>query len=513
MTYKKILTSMLVCILVFSVFTVFAFSNRAKGGINVHPSWPCFGHDHKNTGLSEVNTSNVRGIVNWSFSADSHIITSPVIGPDGTIFVGSKKGKLYAVNSDGSKKWSYKDDGYPKKYKITACVGDDGTIYFSTDPYNTSEAGKLYALNEDGSLKWSFNADDEIAAPKINKDTIYFGSRDGYLYALNTDDGSLRWKYRTDGDIISSPAITDEGTILIGNQNGSFLAIDSNGALRWNYTARESINTAPTIGNDLIYFGDMAGYVYALHKNGTLSWEDKVSSFIKRSISIGTEGTLYVPGSGNLIAIYETGLNEPGDLKWKYKGSITDSLTMSITTSPAIGKEGTIYIGIGGKVVHAINPDGSRKWNYTANLDYGYARSSSPAIGPDGSVYIGCTDGKLYAFGPCHEISLDVEGKGKVSPEEGKYTYSYGEEVTVQASNKSENWTFSHWSGDYPVDNSEDKEISIVLNQDKSLVAHFEKVESVKDSNGENTEGIPGFTLIILFFSLTLVTIYKYKKR
>ena len=44
----------------------------------------------------------------------------------------------------------------------------------------------------------------------------------------------------------------------------------------------------------------------------------------------------------------------------------------------------------------AINPDGTKKWEYTTVAGV----QSSPAIGADGTVYVGGFDGKLYAFGP-----------------------------------------------------------------------------------------------------------------
>ncbi len=45
--------------------------------------------------------------------------------------------------------------------------------------------------------------------------------------------------------------------------------------------------------------------------------------------------------------------------------------------------------------VYALNPDGSLLWSYST----GGKVESSPAIGADGTVYIGSDDRKLYAFG------------------------------------------------------------------------------------------------------------------
>jgi outer membrane protein assembly factor BamB len=47
---------------------------------------------------------------------------------------------------------------------------------------------------------------------------MYFGSNDGFLYALNPD-GSLKWRFEIgDKTILSSPAIGNDGTVYMGNR-------------------------------------------------------------------------------------------------------------------------------------------------------------------------------------------------------------------------------------------------------------------------------------------------------
>jgi outer membrane protein assembly factor BamB len=65
-------------------------------------------------------------------------------------------------------------------------------------------------------------------------------------------------------------------------------------------------------------------------------------------------------------------------------------------SSPAIGADGTVYVGNSGHDLCAINRNGTLKWTYTTGLDV----YSSAAIGADGTVYVGSWDDKLYAIGP-----------------------------------------------------------------------------------------------------------------
>src|SRR4051812_27622481 len=94
--------------------------------------------------------------------------------------------------------------------------------------------------------------------------------------------------------------------------------------------------------------------------------------------------------------------NAPGSLRWSVPlGS--ESLDSDVSfSSPAIGADGTIYIGTGNELtgatnnhLYSISPRGTTNWIFTAD---GAGFRSSPALGPDGTVYIGSCDGIVYAF-------------------------------------------------------------------------------------------------------------------
>jgi len=84
-------------------------------------------------------------------------------------------------------KWVFQIEG---TYLGSPAIGEDGTIY------SGSGDGKLYAINPDGTLKWKFLASNQLVkSPAINADgTIYIASYDAYLYAINPD-GTLKWKF------------------------------------------------------------------------------------------------------------------------------------------------------------------------------------------------------------------------------------------------------------------------------------------------------------------------------
>lgn len=128
-----------------------------------------------------------QGTLKWSYTIGGTVESSPAIGSDGTIYVGSYY--LFAINPDGTLKWSFTTAG---PVNSSPAIGSDGTIYVGSD-----DTG-LYAINPDGTLKWSFTL--------------------GYYY--------IPYAYFT-----SSPAIGSDGTIYVGSTHQILYAIYGSGSL------------------------------------------------------------------------------------------------------------------------------------------------------------------------------------------------------------------------------------------------------------------------------------------
>ena len=116
-----------------------------------------------------------------------------------------------------------------------------------------------------------------------------------------------------------------------------------------------------------------------------LKWNFETGGDISSSPAIGSDGTIYF-GSADK---YFYAINPNGTMKWKL--GIGDGAG----SSPAIGSDGTIYVG-GNINLYAINSNGILKWRFKT----GDSVESSPAIGSDGTIYVGSNDGYLYAINP-----------------------------------------------------------------------------------------------------------------
>jgi len=140
-----------------------------------------------------IGTTPIKPVtVLWEFKTGGLAESSPAIGSDGTVYVGSGYGnnKLYAINpKSGIKLWEFKT-GDAIVYSSPA-IGSDGTVYVG------SMDEKLYAINGKSGVKlWEFEMGDPLgyveSSPAIGPDgTVYVGSYDNKLYAIKTDSKGL----------------------------------------------------------------------------------------------------------------------------------------------------------------------------------------------------------------------------------------------------------------------------------------------------------------------------------
>jgi len=412
--------------------------------------WPKYQGNSQNTGQSPYNGPQTNNLL-WTYPTGTINYASPVIGEDGTIYIGSYgTNTLYAINPDGTLKWSYITGG---KIYHSAAIATDGTIYFG------SYDSKFYALNPDGTLKWTYTVGSGItASPTIGADgTIYIGSMDKNLYAINPD-GTLKWTYTIGGTIKSSATVAADGSIyLVGKSN--FYALTHDGALKWTYTySGTSEGSSPSIGSDgTIYFGTYNRGLFALTPNGTLKWKYTSTGNIYGSTpAIATDGTIYIGSyNGNLYAF-----NPDGTVKWSY------STGSSVRGSAVIGADGTIYFICGNDMIYALNPNGTMKWSYaTGTAQYG---ASSPAIAPDGTLYIGSYDGNLYAFRdpwvPVADFTSDVDnGNQQYVP----YTFQF----TDTSLNIPTSWLWDFGDGTTSTDQNPLHTYTVAGNYSVSLTA------------------------------------------
>jgi outer membrane protein assembly factor BamB len=358
----------------------------------------------------------------WSYTTGVYFYNL-IVATDGTIYAShtnsNTDGILYAINANGTLKWSYPDIDH----RDLGLIGNDGTVYA-----RSSNDENLYAINDDGTLKWSYNVGETFSSPyltKVGDSIIYMGS-DDTLLAIN-DDGTLRWSSSGFSNAVVA-SIGDDGTVYVQTKvdyRAVLNAVGADGTLKWSRTIGYDLDTLLYATDGTIY-ALVPNTLFAINTDGTIKWSfsDTNSSFSPNKMAIGSDGTAYLSG-GPDQTLYA--ISTDGSLKWSYFIGYSFS-----NSSPLIGSDGIIYMGSGDTLL-AINDDGTLRWDYTTEgiqaLHYyisnpysvwslqGFTAEMSPAIIDSfGTVYVKIA-GTLLAINPAGTLKWSyTTGSYLISP-------------------------------------------------------------------------------------------------
>jgi outer membrane protein assembly factor BamB len=426
---NNILTVGIITLFVISALSPIVFGYRINNYISkeVHPEqtqilsgppvdspWPMYCHDTRHTGRSPYNIADNPGLEKWRFDTNNLCVGSPVIDNDGTIYIGA--GDFFAINPDGTLKWEYDISGI---FKSAPAIDENGIIYTGSI---WDSPNYMYAFYPDGTLKLRYKTGNYVqCSPAIGEDgMIYFGKDgngsppySGFIIALHPN-GTLKWKFKTEHFVHSSPAIGLDGTIYCGSHDGNLYALyPNNGTLKWKYKTGDWVARGPSIADDgTIYFGSWDAHLYACYPDGTLKW--KKEGIFSTTPVIGYDGTIY-GGYNKLRAINP----EDGSTKWSFDPGEDATIRGG---NPCISADGIIVFGThigetdGGELI-AVNPDGTERWRIMLATDWIW---SAPAIGSDGTIYVGSvndlyhpgSEGYLHAIG---RLDTDAPSAPKIT--------------------------------------------------------------------------------------------------
>ena len=255
----------------------------------------------------------------------------------------------------------------------------DGTIYAG------SYDKHLYAIDaETGELKWKYQTEGGIPGKaEIFEDNVYFGSEDQNMHVVSTKTGKATWTRPTNGPVRSSPKIS-QGHVFIGSDDGYMYAINLNSRnLIWKAEAASAIRSTPFISNENVYFGSEAGDFTCVDFRGDTLWRFKAKRSITSSPIVLDEQVYFTSMDSTLYALEA----KSGWVNWRFrfgKGSISTPFIVN----------NLIYAGSTDNMIYCVDIRSAKEvWRFSTE----HQVTGSPIVHQD-RLYCGSVDGHLYCL-------------------------------------------------------------------------------------------------------------------
>lgn len=259
----------------------------------------------------------------------------------------------------------YKLIGCVLALTCTVCPANDAmSPMFRGDPALTGAAHGTVVADLDG-VRFVFKADGAIrSTPALRDNTLYFGSNDANVYAIDAKTGVERWRFKTGGAVNSSPA-TGTRDLYVSSRDGNLYALAlAGGAEHWRFSFAKDLGendywdyyaASPVLADGRIYIGSGDGHVYCIDAaNGKTIWKFDAGSRVRSATAVSGESVVFGTMSGYVVALDRAS----GKPRWKFatagaahKFADKHNDTTAVPGSPSIsagivtigGRDGFIY--------------------------------------------------------------------------------------------------------------------------------------------------------------------------
>ena len=206
----------------------------------------------------------------WVFNGLKGPVVSKPLLYDNKVIFGAWDKNLYALDSKtGSLDWTWNNGSANRMFSpaMVIPVANNDVIYIvAPDRYLTAinaKTGETLWRNNDATVRESIGIsndkkriygktmNDEIVAFKANKekaeiiwsknlhfgydhvpsmliernDAIYFGTRNGVIYSMNSKNQNLNWKFKIDNSMVNTVNIFDENKLVAATMDGKIILL------------------------------------------------------------------------------------------------------------------------------------------------------------------------------------------------------------------------------------------------------------------------------------------------
>lgn len=279
-------------------------------------------------------------------------------------------------------------------------VGTDGGLVYGIPATSASGATP-------GTIGWKYPASGSLGAavkarPTVYNDRVYAVALNGKMVCLDRVSGALQWSTTVpnSGNLVSSPAPTADGTLVMGSDNGHLYAYSqATGALLRTFpTAFGAINSQVSMPD--------YGHVWVTSADGkircvsgdllTILWERNTNAAISTApFVLTTNNSVFVTNTAKTVVALNAS-NGGTATGWPAAGV---TMAFNIGTSPwADGTSGVVAFGMDNHSISALDVASGVVPSDFPLKPYGVKEFTSTPVVLNGTVYVGGTDGRLYAL-------------------------------------------------------------------------------------------------------------------
>ena len=272
---------------------------------------------------------------------------------------------------------------------LSACSvfsGDDGR----NDPVKLTEypaglSAKVGWTASVGSIKGSFGF-----APAVVRDAVYAAGADGTVGKFDLSTGASAWKVSVDKKL-SSGVGSDGITTAVVATDGTVIALDDNGKVKWSTKASSDVQIPPVVGFGVVVVRSGDYRIQAFNaENGERIWsvQRPGPSLALRAPArmLLLEGLVLsgIPG-GKLIAVHAL----TGDVQWEGvvsapKGSTDLERVNDVVGAPALIGPLLCAVAHQGRIICFDIPQGGRPvWNNRFSSNVGMSVDNRFAYAPN----------------------------------------------------------------------------------------------------------------------------------
>ncbi len=302
------------------------------------------------------------------------LYASPVVC-NGRVYIGSGDGRMYAFDAaTGATLWVGPQQSL---FFLDSAAASHGLV-FASSLYSTFLAYKA----DTGEIAWTSQLRDVRASPTLHERTLYVGSFDGRLAALDAETGAPKWSTNAECCIFDQAPVVDGGRVFQMRTDDTLTAYDAqSGEQLWSKPAFATGTQAAAYG--MVFFTDFPNVVALDAATGEEVWR-----------ALGAGSAAPVVANRHVFVIQATLMALDAAT-----GAVAWEAPAASIWGPSVAN-GVVYASsLNGEWDAFDERNGALLWSVTSGSGCGGTCTNSTPVIANGTLYLAGPDNYLRAYG------------------------------------------------------------------------------------------------------------------